>query len=356
MSNTFYFAFPDGVLHYDCARCTALCCRGYGIAAHDRELVQLLTRAPELASWATSRNRSIVHFQNPIGSCYFLDGRDRCGIEQELGRAHKPSLCKAFPFNRIVALGNVRVVSPHLLCPVQLELPATRERAGDHARLAEELANDGWLDQDFAQLTLPDGQDAESFLVEEQRFREQCARALASSDAAAGWEQSLELGDVAALMDWDVSREPSFDAWYYALAPSWSIELSQQPERVRRRALILARAHMRHAFSLQGARSTLQIYHSFWNANAALYELLAQFDRPMRQGCLIDTGDAASLLAAAVIDRSAQRGASVLEALREGCLELRAIDRQTLLNALALMVRKRAQRRAAGADLPTGNA
>jgi hypothetical protein len=176
-------------------------------------------------------------------------------------------------------------------------------------------------------------------LAAEAAFREQCARALASG---AELEIGADIAEPAALMGWELARAPSFDAQHYALAPSWSVEHSALPELVRRRALALARVHMQNAFRLQGARSTLQIYQSFWNANSALYELLAQFDRPMRAGCLIDTGDAASLLAAAVIDAAARRGANVLEALREGCSELSAIDRQAFLNALALMVRKRA--------------
>jgi hypothetical protein len=236
------------------------------------------------------------------------------------------------------------------LCPLQLELPATRERAGDHARLRDELARDGWLDQDFPQLALAEGESADRFLAAEAAFREQCARALASgAQTEAEAELVTDIAQPAALMGWELARAPSFDAQHYALAPSWSVEHSALPEHVRRRALALARAHMQNAFRLPGARSTLQIYQSFWNANAALYELLAQFDRPMRAGCLIDTGDAASLLAAAVIDGAARRGASVLEALREGCRELSPIDRQAFLNALALMVRKRAAKQPSAA-------
>ena len=339
MNQQFYFAFPDGVLHYDCARCTALCCRGQGIAAHDRELVQLLVRAPALADWATSRNRSIVHFQSPSGACYFLDPRDRCSIEEELGRERKPSLCKAFPFNRIAALGATRVVLPHLLCPLQVQLPAAREHSGDHARLGDALARDGWLDQDFPKLALAAGESAEEFLAAELAFREQCTRALASRTS---FELGADITESAALMGWEIAPESSFDIWFYALAPSWSVEHSARPERERRRALALARVHMQNAMRMQGVPSTLQIHHNFWNGNMALYELLAQCDRPMRAGCLLDTGDTPSLLASAVIDRAAQRGASVLEALREGCSELRPIDRQVFLNALALMLRKRA--------------
>ena len=333
MNHSFYFAFPDGVLHYDCARCTALCCRGQGIAVHQRDLVQLLARAPKLQNWATSRNRNIVHFQSPTGACYFLDAHDRCSIEDR-----KPSLCKAFPFNRIAALGATRVVMPHLLCPLQLQLPASGERAGDHARLGDALARDGWLDQDFSKLALAQGETEAGFLAAEQAFREQCTRALASGT---GFELGADIVETASFMGWELAPESSFDAWFYALAPSWSVEHSARPECERRRALALARVHMWNALQMPGVRSTLQIHHNFWSGNMALYELLAQFDRPMRAGCLIDTGDTAGLLAAAVIDRAAQRGASVLEALREGCSDLDPIDRQVFLSALALMLRKR---------------
>ena len=38
-----FFAFPDGVYHYVCAECTALCCRGQGFGGSlEREMRTLL--------------------------------------------------------------------------------------------------------------------------------------------------------------------------------------------------------------------------------------------------------------------------------------------------------------------------
>lgn len=345
MSIQLHFAFPDRVLHYDCARCTALCCRGHGFGAHRRELVPLLRKAPELASWATTRNRELVMFTNP-GQCYFLDARDRCSVEGELGRAAKPSMCKAFPFNRVAMLGERHVVTPNYLCPLTLE-PASEANAGQHALIEAELAEDGWLEQDFPRLPQNGSESPGEFLRVESAFRDACAAALAAGGSLAPiCEQTAGAGEgVAELAGWlecEAADATRFEAHFLALAPTFSFDMSRLPLRARRRALLLARLHMSRALSLPGAAATLQMMNGLFVAHVALYELLAQSEQPMPAGLLIDSGDGPTLLAAAVIDRLAHTGASVHEALREGCEGLSLLERQTLLGSLGTLLRKRA--------------
>jgi Fe-S-cluster containining protein len=341
MAIPFHFAFPDGVLHYDCAQCTALCCLGHGVGAHRRELVPLLRKAPELSSWATTRNRELVYFQSPVGRCYFLNARDRCSVEEDLGRELKPSMCKAFPFNRVSLLGEVRVVTPNFLCPLRLEA-ASSVNAGQHAKLAAELEQVGWLEQDFPQLQLHEGESAKAFLEAEITLRAACSAALASGATLASIceEDVSEPATLLACADAETAR---FEAMFVALAPVWSCELSHVPRLARLRALCLARLHISRALGLAGARQTLQVAHALFDAHAPLYELLAQPQLPMPAGLLIDSGDGPTLLAAAVIDRLARMGASVGEAVREGCEGLSELDRQTLLSSLGRARRKRAR-------------
>lgn len=340
MTTPFHFAFPDSVLHYDCAQCTALCCLGHGIGAHRRELVPLLRKAPELASWATTRSRELVFFRNAFGRCSFLNARDRCGVEEELGRAAKPSLCKAFPFNRISLLGDVRVVTPNFLCPLRLEA-ASSANAGQHAKLAQELEEAGWLDQDFTQLHLHESEAPEDYLRGEVALRDACATALARGGTLASIcaGSIAEAADLLACADADPSP---FEASFLALASVWSFEMSEIPLAARRRALLLARQHVSRGLRLRGTPHTLQVTYALFATHVPVYELLAQPELPMPAGLLIDSGDGPTLLAAAVIDRLARTGASVGEALREGCEGLSELDRQTLLSSLALARRKRA--------------
>jgi hypothetical protein len=71
-----YMAFPDGVFHYVCAECTALCCRGDGFGGSlKREMPVLLTLYPALGSAVVSRQGSRLTFGTPAGGCFFLGRR-----------------------------------------------------------------------------------------------------------------------------------------------------------------------------------------------------------------------------------------------------------------------------------------
>jgi hypothetical protein len=68
-----YFTWPDGRLRYECRGCGA-CCKGHGIGidAAGGQLVQLVTRRPELAAFVRRRGDAITAF-NPRERCCFLE-------------------------------------------------------------------------------------------------------------------------------------------------------------------------------------------------------------------------------------------------------------------------------------------
>src|SRR5436190_18591512 len=136
-STSIFFAFPDGVLDYVCAECTALCCRGQGFAGSTkREMNFLFRKYPPLAGMVIMRESSVVTCSTPAGRCFFLRNDNLCQIEVENGKKFKPGVCLLFPFNDFYRIGKTVVVAPHFLCPLRLKLPAEPGRVeGTHAKV-----------------------------------------------------------------------------------------------------------------------------------------------------------------------------------------------------------------------------
>ncbi|MEP6859490.1 MAG: YkgJ family cysteine cluster protein [Deltaproteobacteria bacterium] len=132
-----YFTWPDRGLRYECRGCGA-CCKGLGIGLDVAagQLVQLVTKRPELAAFVRRRGDAITAF-NPRDRCWFLADDGLCRIETEDGRAAKPASCRLFPFNRVFHIGTTMVVDFNsVICPLQLA------PAGDgvaHADIAAEI-------------------------------------------------------------------------------------------------------------------------------------------------------------------------------------------------------------------------
>jgi Fe-S-cluster containining protein len=135
-----YFTFPDGSLTYDCGPCGA-CCQGLGIGldmvAGDLDRIEAV--APGIAAFVRKRGPAWTAF-NPRGGCWFLEHDGLCRLEREHGRAHKPSVCRLFPFNRIFTAGAYRVVDFNsVVCPLE---PATNGvRHADLLREIEAIAD-----------------------------------------------------------------------------------------------------------------------------------------------------------------------------------------------------------------------
>ncbi len=178
-----FFAFIDGVFHYECRDCNALCCRGQGFAGNlKKEMGTLLDLYPALGGMAVGREGDIVSFATPSGACHFLDRDNHCRIEKEHGRSLKPGVCSLFPFNVFTRVGSVVAVTPHFMCPLRMEIPARRgEVAGTHRVLKNAVLASGLLslapDTEFAHAP----QEAERILGREKSFRDSCSLALGKS-------------------------------------------------------------------------------------------------------------------------------------------------------------------------------
>jgi Fe-S-cluster containining protein len=116
-----YFTWPDRQLRYDCRGCGA-CCKGLGIGIDTAsgQLVQLVTKRPELAAFVRRRGDAVTAF-NPRDRCWFLADDGLCRIEIEDGRAAKPASCRLFPFNRVFRAGAYTIVDYNsVICPLAL--------------------------------------------------------------------------------------------------------------------------------------------------------------------------------------------------------------------------------------------
>ncbi len=114
-----YFTWPDRRFKYECRGCGA-CCKGHGIGIDVTagQLVQLVTKRPELAAFIRRRGDAITAF-NPRDRCWFLADDGLCRVEIEDGRAAKPASCRLFPFNRVFRIGSTLVVDYNsVICPL----------------------------------------------------------------------------------------------------------------------------------------------------------------------------------------------------------------------------------------------
>jgi Fe-S-cluster containining protein len=114
-----YLTWPDRRLRYECRGCGA-CCKGLGIGIDvvAGQLVQLVTKRPELAAFVRRRGDAVTAF-NPRDRCWFLADDGRCRVEVEDGRAAKPASCRLFPFNRVFRAGAYTIVDYNsVICPL----------------------------------------------------------------------------------------------------------------------------------------------------------------------------------------------------------------------------------------------
>ena len=132
-----YFTWPDRRFKYECRGCGA-CCKGHGIGIDVTagQLVQLVTKRPELAAFIRRRGDAITAF-NPRDRCWFLADDGLCRVEIEDGREAKPASCRLFPFNRVFRIGATLVVDYNsVICPLAV---AVDDGGVTHAEVIAEI-------------------------------------------------------------------------------------------------------------------------------------------------------------------------------------------------------------------------
>lgn len=294
-----YFAFPDGVYHYVCAECTALCCKGDGFGGSlKREVRSLFVLYPQLESMTVARHGDTVTFANAKGACQFLDADNRCRIEKEHGKSLKPTVCSLFPFNSFGRIGKTLTVSPHFLCPLRLSLPANPgEVEGTHATLEAGLRDTEVLSKEYlstmvSPLLLHPSTDAATAVDREKKFRDLCALSLgrrsfsdtlraASDDGAALDEFVARVAQLMKIEGPPGSRpHDELDDLLLAIAPPYRLSMLVLTSEQMLRALAVAELTLRLGCALSTLPLSLQGVMRMASAFAPAQRLLAYGDEP----------------------------------------------------------------------------
>jgi Fe-S-cluster containining protein len=287
-----YIAFPDGVFDYDCVKCGSLCCCGHGFGGvAGAEMGALLERHAELRHWVQLRDDGSVRLINPGDRCLFLESDGRCRVEAGEGRAAKPGVCRAFPFNRMHRIGETLAVSASVMCPLDLVVPARPGAvAGSHAPIEAELRATRMDEWPAQPAELHPHEDAVATVARERAFCDVCAAAIgsvrfadtlvsASADATAliafGRRALALLGETPAEHERD-----AFDDIMHALAPAARLDLLALPPEGRLRALAIVDALVRGAFAGADRAPSVKGVASFVRAAHALVAVLALADEP----------------------------------------------------------------------------
>lgn len=297
---TFYLPFPDGVLQYVCAECDALCCRGQGFGGSlSREMKRLLTLYPALQNAVTGRRGELLWFQSPTGRCYFLEDDKFCRIEKEHGKATKPGVCGLFPFNKFGRLGDdIVTIGPHFLCPLRVITPARPGSVeGTHSKVIAAAKESAMLDgayfaSDIPPLPLASKQTPKEALTQEEKFRDECAKALTQktfSSVLRAATQDPKLFDehlrraslLCGVVPAERAQRDGLDDTLLALASSWRLNMLHIGQERMLRVLGLADLLLRRLSVISGRALTPQQTNHGFNELMPALRFLSRGDTPL---------------------------------------------------------------------------
>jgi len=197
------FVYPEDV-RFECSRCGD-CCRGPDIRLTDEEgkairALDWTGRVDELSDeTATERiDRGLeILRKRADGACVFLGTRDQCMLHEHFGEAHKPLMCRIFPFGFYEVGGRVavdvsfacRAVSERMGPKIGDQVDswaATLRRpepgARDRHRFSKKFDCDGELLWEIEEVLLGLVDQPESTMMERVRLLAEFARLALTSD------------------------------------------------------------------------------------------------------------------------------------------------------------------------------
>jgi hypothetical protein len=348
-----YMAFPDGVFHYVCAECNALCCRGDGFGGSlEKEFKPLFQIYPALQSLVTFRKGDEIHLSNPSGRCMMLDDDRLCRIETEHGRSAKPGVCALFPFSSFRRIGDDVAIIPNFLCPLRVQVPARpNEVEGTHAEIEAAVRVSAYFEACYPNLhplIHHPSLDSREVVQREKVFRDVCAAALGklsftdvllkSSANPQLFQVTVERGrKLLGLPAPELMRErDGIDDLLLAIAPTHRLNLLTLPEENMLMALALGEAHVRQTLSISNHPLNPQGTHKILNDFVGAIRLLARGDVPLgayqsRPVQVPHFNDAALTFAGIIALRKINGGVGILSALEEAFSSLTTADRTFLL-------------------------
>lgn len=357
-----FLAFPDGVFHFVCSECTAVCCRGHGLSARSDELPVLITRYPAVESLANARAGNIVTLSTLTNTCVFLDTDNLCRIEKDLGRSAKPSLCVLFPFNAYKRIGSTIAVYPHFLCPFRLQIPARPGQVeGTHAVIDPAFRSSGLFEPLFVNANVPslalhESLNAAEVVSRERQFLAAASAVLgkrtffsvlrrSSSDAKALGSFVSRASNVLGLPRYVRSKDPDrIDNILLALSSPLRLHLLSLPSEGILRALALIEVITRRVATLPVEPIMPHAVFKFVEEHLSGIKLLARSEEPFVIPKEIELnpppmGDPALIFSSFVFLREVKNTSNVLRSL-EGAIPktLSAYDRSALVQTMGRLL------------------
>lgn len=362
----FYFAFPDGVFHFVCAECTAICCRGNGFGGSlKNEVSKLYSLYPAIQSLSSQRFGDYVEFITLSDGCVFLESDNYCRIEREHGNAAKPSICRLFPFNSFCLIGDTIVVRPHLICPLRLQLPARPGPvAGTHSDIELDIRKSGLLEGSYmsfrvARPSLHGSEDPSAVLAREINFRDMVSSSLgrhkfievvkeSSQDPSALESFIVRAANILDVPIPDRNQErDGIDDILLALAPAFRTWLLSIGSEGILRVLALSEILVRRALSLSSQPASVKGVYGLIAEFRTATNLLAQGDEPLTP--LSDVkikapqfGDTnLNLVASLILKELNVGGVGLLEVLEKAIApSLASPDRALLVRQFGILIEK----------------
>jgi hypothetical protein len=358
-----FFAFPDGVYHYVCAECNALCCRGHGLSGSlQKQLPVVLTLYPVLETLTLARSGDVVIFDTTSDGCPLLDSDNFCRIEKEHGKALKPGLCSLFPFNLFRRIGRTIAILPHFLCPLRLQIPARPGQVeGTHAAIDVAFRESGLFEPRYVSANVPPlplhpSIDAEAVIRRETDFRDTCSRALTQtmfsevlrkeSADPARLAQDLERSTRILGLPAPAQREQRdpIDDLMLALASPIRLSLLHLSSEGIIRALALGEILIRRVSSLSGRPMSPQAAYNFLQGRLNELRMLARADEKIEISAKAKLdpppfGDPGLTFSSFIFLREVQKSTPVLQALEKAVTPTLTIsDRSALVIQLGAIL------------------
>lgn len=304
-----FFPFPSGAIIHVCEGCDAPCCKGEPIGiGRSRELVTILKAQPRAALFAAPgfNEGPLFSLSPPPEKCWFLDRKQRCRLEYVMGREHKPTGCRLFPFSVLQTLGEAVAVVPDLLCPIAIA-PPTVTGTFSHDALTVEMVRTQVPGKGHPVLEAPPDLDWSEALMLERRLVEEASSILTSTQLPPVFLRYCELShaltcafvgvdarpSAMALVDNDIRRflavdeRLSLDATRELLSFAGVLRLRPvDGSPVPRRALpamLVALGVVAAAFeSMRGSRRSLRSLAGLWDTQGPVLFALAHLSsRPL---------------------------------------------------------------------------
>lgn len=135
-----FFAFPDGLIGYDCDSCGAWCCLGVGSLTVLRSQIDGLGK-DYFKPLVSGVRGGVLRVDIGLDGCPALAVSGRCLIHVERGRRSKPITCALYPFNVLVRTQRFCAVVPNYryVCPLVLDPPSDFAKS-HYSEIADDLA------------------------------------------------------------------------------------------------------------------------------------------------------------------------------------------------------------------------